>query len=159
MKSIFLLKTRLDLWEAQWSNCFLFTDDREKGLDGNSSARGVIDSDDADDELNCGRVCVDSIGNLSDINQDRCTEIQLDISESNNCVTKTKEEVEVEDVDNGHTDSDNGSDELDDNNGRTDSNDDNNDDLDGDNDNEDVSYMCTEIDNRNNSPMTRPKCR
>lgn len=142
------------MWEVQWSNCFLFTDDREKGLDGNSSAR-------SDDELNCGRVCVDSIGNLSDINQDRCTEIQLDISESNNCVTKTKEEVEIEDVDNGHTDSDNGSDdsdELNDDNGRTDGNDDDDDDLiDGDNDNEDVRYTCTGIDDRNNSPITRPK--
>ena len=151
------------MWEVQWSNGFLFTNDREKGLDGNSPARGVIDSDDADDELNCGRVCVDSIGNLSDINQDRCTEIQLDISESNNCVTKTKEEVEVEDVDNGHTDSDNGSDddsdELDDDNGHTDSNDDDDDDLDGDNDNEDVRYTCTGIDDRNNSPITRPKRR
>ena len=154
--------------EGQWSNGFLFTDDREKGRDGNGSARDVIDSDDADGELECGRVCVDSIdiGNCSDVHQDRSTEIHLDISESNNQVTSTKEEVEEEDVDIGHTDSDNGSGddnvELDDDNGRTDSNDDDNDygdDIDGDNENEGVRYTCIGINGENDLVVTSPKHR
>ena len=176
------------MWEVQWSNSFLFTDDREKGCDGNGSACGVIDSDDADDELECGRVCVDSIdkGNCSDVHQDHSIEIHLDISESNDQVTNTKEEVEEEEddddvVDDRHTDSDHSNDdnnaELDDDNEHTDSNhgndkdndelddtdsnDDGNedDDLDGDNENEDVRYTCIGINSENDSPITRPKHR
>ena len=144
------------MWEVQWSNGFLFTDDREKGLDGNGSARGVIDSDDADDDLDS----MDSVGNLNDTNIDHPSEMQLDICENNNHVTD-----KVKDDDgNGRSDGDHGSDddhnELDDSKD-TDSHDDDtdNNELVGDTDNEDVSYMCTGIDGGNDSPITRPKRR
>ena len=96
----------------------------------------VIDSDDADDDLDCGSVCVDSIGNSSDISQDRSTAIQMDISQNDNNITNTKIK---EDVVNGHTDSDDGNDtdnELDDDDdqhtGSNDGNSDNDDKLDDD---------------------------
>ena len=145
------------MWEVQWFNGFLFTDDREKGRDGNGSARGVIDSDDADDDLDS----MDSVGNLTGTNVDHPSEMQLDICENNNHVTDTKMKY---DDGNGRTDSDHGSDddhnELDDSK-NTDSRDDDNDnnELVGDNDNEDVSYICTGINDGNDSPITSPKCR